>query len=149
MAPFFMADREARAPSAHGIQAEPDGRAHGQVAGSAARVTGRDQALGALSLRGADLQTACSPYDLSAIARAVDAFLGELGASTVSTRSVAGPWSEAIPGVIVAAVALGVLERERRRSVDRGAARGPARGSHPVAPLPGFPGRRFTWAMED
>jgi hypothetical protein len=126
-----------------------DGTAAGQRGGLAGQPPRRATWAGVLALRGADVQTACSPYDRGAIERAIDAFLGELGGSSGAPWSTLRPWTEAIPGVIVAAVALGILEKERRRSRNRRDVPKIGSQNDPEAPLPGFPGRRLAWTSED
>jgi hypothetical protein len=143
----FDSGREALVPRLPGVleASSAAGARRTAVAGEPSR---RAAALG---LRGADVLTACSPYDRGAIERAIDAFLGELGGPSGTALSGPRLWSEAIPAAIVAGVALGILERERRRSRDRrDVPRIRSQGQNdPEAPLPGFPGRRLAWSLED
>jgi hypothetical protein len=119
-----------------------ESRGGGVPRGNLAGVAGRVEVPGEISsleARGAGVQTACSPYDLRAIERAIDAFLADLDATRPAIAGL-GPPGEAIPGILVAAVALGVLELERRRSGNR--------RDHALA-FPGLPDRRLPWAPEE
>jgi hypothetical protein len=147
--PVIEVEHEAHLPRLPGVLDASSGTAEGRRAGRAGQPSSRAAWADALKLRGADVETACSPYDRGAIERAIDAFLGGLGGSSGSSWSTLRPWSEAIPGVIVAGVALGILEMERRRSLDRRDVASIRSQNDPEAPLPGFPGRRLAWSRED
>jgi hypothetical protein len=138
--PVFEFAREVRVPRLPGILNESSGAASGRQAGFAGHPSSRAAWADTLKLRGADVQTACSPYERGTIERAIDAFLGELGGSSGSSWSALRTWSEAIPGVIAAGVALGILEMERRRSLGRRDVPRVRNQNDPEAPLPGFPG---------
>jgi hypothetical protein len=141
-------ESEGAGPRLPGVLDGPMGIAGGRRAEVAGQPSRRAAWAEALALRGADVQTVCSPFDRGAIERAIDAFLGELGRSSGTSLSGIRLWTEAIPGVLVAAVALGILEVERRQSRGRNRPR-IGNQNDPEAPLPGFPGRRFAWSMED
>jgi hypothetical protein len=147
----FDSDWEAFVPRLPGVVDAPSAAAGGQRTATAGQPSRRAAWAEALGLRGADVLTACSPYDRAAIERAIDAFLGELGGPSGTALSAPRLWSEAIPAAIVAGVALGILEMGRRRSRDRQDV--PRLRSQiqndPEAPLPGFPGRRLAWSTED
>jgi hypothetical protein len=144
-------ESEALVPRLPGVLDASSAAAGGRRAAMAGQPSRRAGWAEALGLRGADVLTACSPYDRGAIERAIDAFLGELGGPSGSALSAPRLWSEAIPAAIVAGVALGILEMERRRSRDRrDVPRLRSQGQNdPEAPLPGFPGRRLAWSTED
>jgi hypothetical protein len=148
-APVFAVEREAPLPRLPGVLGDTSDAAAGRRAALEGLPSSRAAWAETLGLRGADVLTACARYDRGAIERAIDAFLGELGRSSGSSLSALRPWSEAIPGVIVAGVALGILEMERRRSRDRRDVPRLRSQNDPEAPLPGFPGRRLAWSLED
>jgi hypothetical protein len=147
--PTLAIDAQAGVPQAHGIRSHSTVIGGGRRTGGADYLGGGGAAAESPAPRGADVLTACSPYDLRAIERAIDAFLADLGGPGRSNRSATLPWTDAIPGVVLTAVALGMLEWERQRSAQRRHDSSRARRGDPEAPLPGLPGRRFAWALED
>jgi hypothetical protein len=124
-----------------------DGGAGGAVAAGGNRRVDTE----ALRFRGADVLTSCSPYEWSAMERAIDRFLEQLSGSDASSLPGLNPVSNLMSEVAVVAAALAAAETLRRRLHKDREAGSAGTGAKDVGDsgFPGLPDRRRIWALEE
>lgn len=101
-----------------------------------------------LAARAADLIATCAPFDLGAVERAVDQFLGqldELGGDVAGLRDL-GEWLPSAMAVTVLIVGADAVRRKIKS--ESNVAEGDRKATD-LFEFPGLPGRGPRWATED